>query len=204
MFFPPTLLEAAAAGSVQIRAAVLLSFAGGALAIAIALTAWPVFRRHSPTLALAYVVACAVSCSLDAVHNSAVMAVLSLSQRFAEASAPNLELYQLLSAMAASARKWAHYSQLAGFGAWIFLFYALLWRCALVPRTLAGLGLAGILLQFAGVTLPRFAGYPSVMQLAMPLGPIHLATAVWLIAKGFGEGRPSFGAGEANDTLSPA
>ena len=80
-----------------------------------------------------------------------------------------------------------HYTQLLGVGAWIFLFYLSLLRFDLVPRALAILGLMGILLQFTGVTLLAFLGYSSVMQLAMPLAPIHIANGLWLIVKGFKE-----------------
>jgi hypothetical protein len=57
----------------------------------------------------------------------------------------------------------------------------------LAPRWLAILGLIGIALQFTGVTLPMFAGYPTVSQMAMPMGPIQLLAAVWLMVKGFDE-----------------
>jgi len=82
-------------------------------------------------------------------------------------------------------RRWLHYTQLLGFGGWIFLFYFSLLRFHLVPRALAILGLIGILLQFSGVTLMGFLGYSVLSQLAMPLAPIHLANGLWLMVKGF-------------------
>jgi hypothetical protein len=143
-------------------------------------------------MALWFMALCVISLSLDAVQNVTVLSMLSLSQDYVTATAADAELFQALGAVVGSTRRWAHYTQLLGFGGWIFLFYAVLWRFSLVPRALATLGLIGIMLQFAGVTLPQFLGYRSVMQMAMPLGPIHLVTAVWLIAKGFREGHPPF------------
>jgi len=183
----PDFLASAAASSFQIRTAVFLSFVGGALAVGIAITAWQVFSRHSYTMALWFLAACVFSCSLDAVHNASVMSMLSLSQEYAKAGAADAGLFRALGTGVALARKWAHYTQLFGFGSWIFLFYLSLWRFALIPRALAALGLVGIMLQFTGVTLLGFLGYRIVTEMAMPLGPIHLAVAIWLMARGFRE-----------------
>jgi len=183
----PDFLTAAAAHSFQIRTAVLLFFAGGALTISLGVTAFPVLRRHSNAWALWFLIICAVSFTLDAVHNAAVMSMLSLSQQYVEGGASALEPYRVVGAAVASARRWAHYSQLVAIGGWIFVFYAALFRFALIPRPLAALGLVGILLQFVGVTLLMYLGYSTVGQMAMPLLPIQIATAVWLMVKGFRE-----------------
>ncbi len=188
----PGFLAAAAENSLQIRAAVFIAFVGGALTVSLAITALPVFRRYSGAMALGFLAVCTISCTLDVVHNASVMSMLSLSQRYLEAGA-DAGLYQALGAVAASTRRWAHYTQLAAIGAWIFLFYTSLWRFRLVPRALASLGLIGILLQFTGVTLLTFLGYPQEGRMAMPLGPIHLAVAVWLMAKGFDGASPTTG-----------
>jgi hypothetical protein len=68
---------------------------------------------------------------------------------------------------------------------WIFVFYASLARFALIPRALAAAGLIGILLQFSGVTVMMFLDRSTVGVLAMPLLPIQIAVAAWLMAKGF-------------------
>jgi hypothetical protein len=181
----PGFLAAAAESSLQIRAAVLIAFVGGALTVGIAIAALPVFRRYSSATALGFLAVCAISCTLDVVHNASVMSMLSLSQRYLETSASDAGLYAALGAAAASTRRWAHFTQLAAIGAWIFVFYSSLWRLRLVPRALASLGLVGILLQFTGVTLRMFLGYSPEGRMAMPLAPIHVAVAIWLMAKGF-------------------
>lgn len=186
----PAFLTDAAAKAPQIRAGVFLSLVGGALTLAIGITAFPIFRRYSYTLALWFLAACLISCTLDIVQNATVMSMLSLSEEYAKASTVDRGFFQGLGALAASTRRWVHYTQLLGFGAWIFLFYIALLRSALIPRVLAGLGVVGILLQFTGVTLFGFLGYPNVMQMAMPMFPIHVAAGLWLIVKGFKEGKP--------------
>ena len=197
----PGFLAAAAGSSLVVRSAVFIAFVGAALTVSIAITALPVFRQYSSATALGFLAICAISCSLDVVHNASVMSMLSLSQRYLETSASDAGLYQALGAVVASTRKWAHYTQLVAIAAWLFAFYSSLWRFRLVPRALASLGLIGVLLQFTGVTLLTFLGYSQEGRMAMPLGPIHVAVAIWLMAKGFagdpattGVGSPAQGA----------
>lgn len=181
----PGFLTTAAENSFQIRSAVLLFFVGGALTISLGITALPVFRRYSNATALWFLVVCAISCTLDIVHNATVLSMLSLSQEYVNGGAADSGLYQTLGAAVASTRRWAHFTQLVAIGGWIFVFYSSLLRFALIPRALAALGLIGIALQFTGVTLMMFLGYRTIGEMAMPLLPIHVATAVWLIVKGF-------------------
>ena len=51
-------------------------------------------------------------------------------------------------------------------------------------------------LHFAGITLPLWLGYSSVTLLGASLALGHTAVAVWLMARGFGEGAPSPRSGE--------
>ena len=186
----PGFLTAAAENSFQIRAAVFLAFAGAVLTVGLGVTALPVLRRYGNAAAIWLLVACAVSLTLDVVHNASVMSMLSLSEQYVSGGAANPEVYGVVGAAVASARRWAHYTQLVAIGGWIFLFYSALFRFGLIPRPLAALGVVGILLQFVGVTLLMFLGYSTVGALAMPLLPIQIAAGVWLIARGFREQKP--------------
>lgn len=183
----PGFLTAAAENSFQIRSAVLLAFVGSALTVSLGITAFPVFRRYSMTAALCFLSVCAVSCTLDAVHSAAVLSMLSLSNEYVNAGAADAGLYHLLGATALSTRRWNHAVQLAAIGGWIFVFYISLLRYNLIPRSLAALGLLGILLQFTGVTLMMILGYRIIGEMAMPMLPIQITVAVWLIIKGFKE-----------------
>lgn len=183
----PAFLTAAAESSFQIRAAVLLSFVGAALTLGIGITALPVFRRYSRSAALWFLAVCVISCTLDIVQSGTVMSMLSLSRAYVEGGAADAALYQVVGTAVASARRWAHYTQLVAIGAWIFVFYISLLRFALIPRALAAVGVVGIVLQFIGVTLLTFLGYGAVGAMAIPLLPIQIAVAVWLMVKGFNE-----------------
>lgn len=183
----PGFLETAAENSFQIRSAVLLSFIGAALTVSLGITAFSVFRRYSNAAALWFLIVCAMSCLLDIIHGGTVMSMLSLSQQYGSGGTANSELYQLVGAAVASARRSAHVAQLLAIGAWIFVFYSSLFRFVLVPRVLAAVGILGIVLQFIGITLMMLLGNSVIGQMAMPMLPIQIAAGLWLIIKGFKE-----------------
>ena len=189
-FGSPAFLTAVAEHSFQIRSAVLLSFVGSALTVYLGITAFQVFRLYSKSAALLFLVVCAVSCTLDVVQAGTIMSMLSISNQFVTSGAADSELYQVVGAAVASARRSAHYTQLLAIGAWMFVFYISLLRFKLVPRVLAVIGVIGVTLQFIGVTLMMFLGYRSIGEMAMPLLPIQITVAVWLIVKGFNDRPP--------------
>ncbi|HYL13615.1 MAG TPA: DUF4386 domain-containing protein [Terriglobales bacterium] len=184
---PPGFLATAAGNSVQVRAAVILLFAGSAVAIGIAIVALPVFRRYSSAMAFWLLALAVAGFSLQAVDNAHLLSMLSLSQEYAKAGATKAEVFQALALVVGSARKWAHYSSLLVVGSWIFLLFSLLYRFRLLPRVLAAFGLVGSMLQITGVTLRGLFGYPPETRLAMPLAPAYVLLAVWLMIKGFDE-----------------
>lgn len=187
LIVPPGFLATAANHAGQVRTAVLLLFVGSALAVGIAIAAFPIVKRYSSAMALWLMALAITSFTLQAVDNGALLSMLSLSREYAAARSPQTDTFQALAVVVGAARKWAHYSFLLVIGSWIFLLHALLYRFRLVPRLLAGFGLIGSILQITGVTLPAMLGYAPETRLAMPLAPAYVALAVWLIIKGFDE-----------------
>ena len=181
----PSFLTSAADNSFQIRLSVFIAFLGGALTVSLGITMFQVLRQYSNAMALGFLAVCIISCTLDFVHSSTVMSMLSLSQEFVRNGVSEPGLYQVVGTMVASARRWAHVAQLVAIGGWIFVFYSSLLRFALIPRVLAAVGLIGIVLQFTGVTLMMLIGYPSIGEMAMPMLPIQIIVGLWLIFKGF-------------------
>lgn len=183
----PGFLTTAAENSMQLRAASLITLVGGAMTVSLGISAFSVLQQYSHQTALWFLAVCVVSCTLDFVHSGTVMSMLSLSQQFVNSGGNDTATYQLVGVAVASARRWAHYTQLAAIGGWIFVFYSSLLRFSLIPRPLAALGLIGIALQFTGVTLRAFLGYGMIGEMAMPMLPIQITIGVWLIVKGFNE-----------------
>jgi hypothetical protein len=184
LFAPPGFLENAAPHSLSVALAVILGLALGAVALGIAITAFPIFRQHSPSAALWFVALAAVSLAVLAAEYTGLMSMLSLSDAWTKASAPDRDRLEALRIVVASARNWAHYIGLIFAGATLFVLYSTLFRFALVPRALAAFGMAAVVLQIAAVAMPLF-GHGVVFLMLAPLGLSQLLLAIWLIAKGF-------------------
>jgi hypothetical protein len=184
---PPGFLISATGVATQIRAAVLLFFVGNAMAIAVASVGWRVFRQYSSPMALSLLALAGAAFSLQAVDNGHILAMLSLSQQYANADASKADLFQGLALVVGAARKWSHYTFLLTVGCWMLLLFALLFRFRLVPRAIAGLAMLCVFLQMTGVSLRGLFGYAPETRLAMPLAPAYILVAVWLIVKGFDE-----------------
>ena len=180
----PGFLVNAAAHSRQIGLSVVFGLATNAIFVAIAITAFPVFRQYSQALALWFVALAVVSLSVAAVENISVMSMLSLSEAYAQASAADRDQFQALRVVVASARNWAHFVGRLVDGSTIFVLYAVLYRFALVPRALAAFGLAAVMLQLMAVGMPLF-GHSVVFPMLAPLGVSQLVLALWLMIKGF-------------------
>jgi Domain of unknown function (DUF4386) len=183
---PKNYLLDAAGSSSQIKLAVFLLFANCGLTIGITIAAFRVFRQYSEALALWLLAASVIMFLLQAVDNVHVLSMLSLSQQYAQADGPN-ELFQTLAAVVGSTRRWAHFTELLAIDCWIFLFYGILYRLAVVPRALAAFGLITVMLHFTGIPLRGFLGYSLVAMMGVPMALSHITLATWLVAKGFDE-----------------
>ena len=175
----------AAAHAGEFRAAILIFFLGTSMAIAAAIAAWPAVQRYSSAMALWLVVIAAAAFTLQAVDSGALMAMLSVSQEYAKADASKAQTLEAVSLVLNSLRRWTHFTYLGVAVGWMALLYVVLCRFALVPRLLAAIGFAACLLQMWAVTGRALFGLPLIMALAVPLGPIQLTLALWLMVKGF-------------------
>ena len=183
---PQGFLQDAAASPLQLSLAVFFWFLAGTLSIAIAITAWPIFRRYSSAMALWFLSLGVISFSLFAVENATVMSMLSLSQSYVAAETPDPALYKGLGTVARSAYVWVGNVSALVAEAMILVHYSILYRFALIPRALSAFGLAAVLLKIIAIAMPFF-GYPVIMLMVLPMILGHVALALWLMAKGFEE-----------------
>jgi hypothetical protein len=190
LYAPPGFLQSAAAGAAVIRWAVLLLLANGALSTGISVFVHPDIRPTGRGLAQWIIVLGAIWIALQAVDNTHVTAMVSLSQHYTDSAGAARATFESLGPVTAATRRAAHYSVLLAIGAWMLLFYAALWRSRLVARVLPAFGVLAAALHIAGVSLPVFVGYPGVLQMGMVLAASHGALILWLLARGFAE-RPA-------------
>ena len=185
LFGAPGFLVAAATHSRQIGLAAVLGLLTEATWLVIAVAAFSIVYQRAQGLALWFFALAVVILAVAVVENIGVMSMVSLSEAYAKASAVEREQLQTVRVVVASARNWAHFMARMVDGGAIFVFYAMLYRCALVPRALAGFGLVAAVLMVTAVGMPLF-GHDVVFPMLAPIGLSQLLLALWLVAKGFG------------------
>ncbi len=190
VFAAPGYLVNAAAHPLNLTLSALVGIATGLFALGIAITTFPIIRRHSESLALWLVSIAIVNLALAAVEHTALLSLVTLSNAYNAAPAPDEALFQALRGVVSAARNWAHYVHLVISGGMLFVFFVALFRLTLVPRAFAAVGIVATLLQMTGVAMPLF-GRPVVFPLLAPMGLAIAATAAWLLWRGFSDRHPS-------------
>ncbi len=171
----------------QVLIGTLLEFVNHIAVVCIPFMMFPIFRKHNEALALGYVVFRIIESVILIVGSISLLSILTLSQEFVKAGAPDASYFLTSGALLLAARDW---SILLGvniifpIGALIFNFY--LYQSKLVPRWLSGWGFIGaILLLVRGASLLATFGFDQFVLLTLPIWVQEMVFAVWLIVKGF-------------------
>jgi hypothetical protein len=190
VFAPPGFLVNASPHALRVGVSALLGIVVGAFATALAITVWPVFKKHSERMALAFLALAIAALALAVVENGRLMSLLSLSQAYAASGGADPAAFEGLRGVVAASRNWAHFTHLIVGGSTFFVLYATTFRFALLPRALAVFGMAAVAVQIATVSLPLLGGHV-IFPLLAPAGIAHLALALWLLTKGFADKVPA-------------
>ena len=168
----------------------LLLFIGGACASGIAISLYPVLKKFNAGLALGAVGFRISEGVLRFVAVCGYLLLITLSQQFVKAGAPDSSYFQTLGALVYAGNRWVgNVASLLAFTIGALLIYIVFYRTKLVPRWLSGwgivaaiLGMLSCVLVLVGLIAPF--GTEQVV-IAIPMLPQELVLAVWLIAKGF-------------------
>jgi hypothetical protein len=161
-----------------------------ALTVGISVLLFPLLHARKPALAVLLVLLSAMMLVLQAVDNALLMSMLALSQEYSGTNVP-AELFQTLSSVVRSSRRWIHYQELLAIDSWIFAFYALLFRFSLVPRWLSVFGMMTVVVHFLAIPLPLLLGYGRVTPLGAIMALSQIIVSLWLIFKGFNDSESS-------------
>lgn len=184
LFGAPGFLANAAPHSQEIALGALLGLVIEALWVGIAVMAFPVFYERTQRMALWFFALAAVILAGAVVENAGVMSMVTVSEAYAKASAVERAQLETVRIVVASARNWAHYMARMTDGLAILVFYAAVYRLAVIPRLLGGFGIIAAVLQIIAVAMPLFHR-DVVFPMLAPLGLCQLVVAIWLIVKGF-------------------
>ena len=164
-------------------------FTMAVLIVGIPIFMYPILKKYNEALALGYVVFRTIEVVFFTVCAISLLTLLTLSQEFVIAGAPDASYFQTLATLLLAVREWGG----GVFSTIVFSISALmlnyiLYRSKLIPRWLSGWGLIGATLYLGSGFLPLIGhGSRSTIYLLMeaPLGLNEMVFAVWLIVKGF-------------------
>jgi len=155
----------------------------------IALSLYPVVRRHGEALALGSVGFRLLEGGLYLVAAVGTLLLLQAGQH-AVAGSPIPPYLRTSGALLQTLRNQAGLIAVLAFYVGASMYYYVFYRARLIPRWLSGWGLAGTALgAVAGLlVLFRVTGYMSTTQvvLNLPIGVNEIVLAIWLLVRGFG------------------
>jgi hypothetical protein len=170
--------------------AALLLFIGGAAAIGIAISLYPVLKKYNEGLALGSVGFRIAEGILDFAAVIGLLVLVTLSQQFVTAGAPDSSYFQTLGVLVNGGYHWtSNIVKLMTFSIGAMLYYIIFYRTKLVPRWLSGWGIVAAIFTMLSALLAMYgliAPFSAVQViLNLPILPQELVLAVWLIVKGF-------------------
>ncbi|WP_247233710.1 DUF4386 domain-containing protein [Telluribacter sp. SYSU D00476] len=190
ILFSPQYLLQGAANAHQIHLAALLELLTVATVAGTGIMLYPYLRRFNESLGLGYLCFRLLEAILILVGVVSVLALLTLSQSFAHAAAPDAAAYQTSGTILKAIHDWTF---MLGpnfmLGINTFLYSLVFYHSGLVPRKIALMGLAGSIFIFIASLLEMFGIIAQLsvwgMLLALPVFAYEMTLAVWLLIKGF-------------------
>ena len=152
--------------------------------VGIGVMLFPILKKYSESIALWYVGMRVIEAVTLIVGTISALSLITLSQEYIAAGAPDASHFQALGALTLAERFWAVQMLIIFFGLGALIFYYLLYQSKLIPRFISVWGLIGVPLTFTGVLLVMF-GFNLELILFLPLGVNEIFLGVWLIVKGF-------------------
>lgn len=183
-------LVSISANQSSIAAGAFLLFIGGVAAMGIALSLYPVLKKYNEGLSLGSVGFRTVEGVFYFVGVTCLLLLITLSQQFVNAGAPDSSYFQTFGALLVSGYRWSmNVVSLLAFSIGCLLYYLMFYRTKLVPRWLSGWGIIAALLTMVSALLAMLGLIaPSSAEqgiLNLPILLQELALAVWLFIKGF-------------------
>ncbi|GAH30840.1 unnamed protein product [marine sediment metagenome] len=161
----------------------------GAAVVGIAVMMFPILKQHNKNIALGYVGSRIIECKIIVVSEIILLSLLTLSQEYVKAGAPDASYFQTLGTLLLAVGDWTHLlgiNIVFGLGALILNY--LLYKSKLVPRWISAWGFIGATLLLAAGLLGMFglSSWSTIsIFLALPIASQEMFLAVWLIVKGF-------------------
>lgn len=161
-------------------------------AIGTATTMFPILRKYNETIALWHVCFRFLEAIIITVGVISVLSLLTLSQEFVAAGAPDIGSFQSSGIILKAIHDWTFMlGPLFMLGINTIMYSYIFYKSKLVPRFISILGITGATIVFIYALLVMFGVIQQVSVLgaimALPVAANEMILAVWLIVKGFNE-----------------
>jgi hypothetical protein len=180
----PDYLANVSANEMQVYVGMLIELIWVLAVVGIPVMLFPILKKHNEALALGFFSLRFIEALSTIVGSIILLSLLTLSQEFVKAGAPDASHYQTSGTLLLAAREGAF---MIGSGlVWslsALLLNYVLYRSKLIPRWLSGWGLVGATLSFATYLL-QFLNI-NLDILFLPIALQEMVFALWLIVKGF-------------------
>ena len=181
----PDYLVNVSANERQVIIGMLIELIWALAVVGIVVMLFPILKKHNEALALGFSGLRFIEAISTVIHSIILLSLLTLSQEFVQAGAPDASYFQTAGTVFLAAREWTF---MIGSGlVWslsaLVLNY-ILYQSKLIPRWLSVWGLVGATLSFATYLL-QFFSINLTEFLFLPIAVQEMVFAVWLIVKGF-------------------
>lgn len=157
--------------------------------VGIGVLLFPILKQVSEGLALWYAATRIIEAVTLVISKVSTLSLITLSQEYISAGAPDGSYFQTSGALALAGRYWAFdVINTVFFLVGALILYSMLAKSRLVPRFISVWGLIAV----AALTAANIIGVPDLTQgfsagqlLYFPIMTSELLLAIWLIAKGF-------------------
>jgi hypothetical protein len=181
----PDYLTSVSANENLVMIGMLFEFANHVAVVCIPFMMFPILKKHNEALSLGYVAFRIVESVTLIVGSISLLSLVTLSQEFANAGAPDASYYLTSGTLLLADRDW---TILLGvnivFPLGSLIYNYLLYRTKLVPRWLSGWGFVGAALLLARALMLLFSDSAGVI-LTLPIWVQEMVFGLWIIVKGF-------------------
>ena len=149
---------------------------------------YPIFKEHNQALALGYIVFRTLEVVTYLGVSVSWLLLVSLSKEYALATAPDVELFNLMGSVIMAISEWIDPILIMVFSISALILNYLFIRSRLIPRWLSGWGFFGAILHFIEGLLNLY-GFSNLgifgVPIYLPIAIQEMVYAIWLIVKGF-------------------
>jgi hypothetical protein len=184
----PDYLVNAYPNKIQIIIGSLLELFAALAIILIPIMLFPILKQHNESLSFGYVGFRFLEGILFIFSVIKSLSLISLSQEFISAGAPDASYFQTIGNSIQAQNHWSTLIYIIVFTLGALMFYSLLYKSKLLPRFISAWGLVAVSFLLAGALFGLF-GLIHTSKIMIFFGPPvalnEMTLSIWLFAKGF-------------------